>query len=426
MSIRVLVTLLISAIGIAGTFINAFIGLLTYAFWSYLHPEKITWGLLPVTRVSYIVGLCLVVSTFIQKKALFARNWKNILIILFWILCWISLFLTPENEYARSQFQYFFRIILITLIMPVLIDDKEKLRYYLWAITIFIGLVAAQSGFIGTLKGEVGGAAAGLRGPIADRNFYAVMLCIVIPIVFYLGNIERDKRLKILLRFIFIGCILALILTYARAGFLGLIAVCFFMYLRTRRKLLWGIIGFFMLVIFVTYFLPTEYKERIYTMRQYDIAQEDVDMSAAGRLIAWRSAIEMIKKHPITGVGFYNSEPEIENYPDPVTGIKLENRAIHNTILQIAAEIGLPAFLIYFIIFSASYKNLGNIKNKVKNAKLDAIYDDYSSMLQVAFVGFFVTGFFVNAAFIDISWHLVGLTIALEQIVRKEIRRDVA
>jgi probable O-glycosylation ligase (exosortase A-associated) len=422
MGLRVLVILIISSLGILGTFFNAFIGLITYAFWSYTYPEKITWGLLPMTNISYIVGLCLAISTYLQKKTLVSRNWKNIPIILFWIFCLISLtnsFANPLNTIAPWQFKYFTRVILITLIIPVLIDSKEKIKYYLWAIALFIGLIAAQSGFIGTLKGVKGGAEYGLGGPINDRNYFAIILCTILPIIFYLGNVERDRKLKILLRFIFVGDILALILTYSRGGFLGLVAVVVFIFVKSRRKILLGVTGFLLITIFAVYFIPKEYKERIKPIFFRDPRLEYIDASGWGRVLAWRSGLEMIKKHPIAGVGFYNSSEITEQYPDPVTGIALKEKAIHNTFLQVAAEIGLPAFFLYGFIFFTIYRLLIRIKKRVRENELSEEFWEYASMFQGAFFCFFVPAFFVNAAFIDISWHLLGLTIALDQITNK-------
>ena len=58
---------------------------------------------------------------------------------------------------VTNKYAFFTRDILITLIMTLLIDDKRKFRYYLWTIAIFIGLIAAESGIKGMIKGEIGG-----------------------------------------------------------------------------------------------------------------------------------------------------------------------------------------------------------------------------------------------------------------------------
>jgi probable O-glycosylation ligase (exosortase A-associated) len=237
-----------------------------------------------------------------------------------------------------------------------------------------------------------------------------------------MGNSEKNIWLKRLLRVILAGDILALILTYSRGGLLGIIAVGFFILLRSKRKVIIFTFGLFLLLVFYTHFLPDEYKERIYTMSKYDIHEEDVDMSAAGRIIAWRMAIEMIKEHPLFGVGLYCSGEKIVEYTDPVTRISFDRgKALHNTVLQVAAEGGIPALLVYVLIYLMAYLRLTKIRRLVKPHGLDPKYWHYASMLQLAFVGHFSTGMFINAAYIDLPWHCVGLTVALEQIARKQL-----
>lgn len=418
---RVVLTLLITFIGIAASFRDAFFGLLTYTFWSYTYPEKVTWGLLPMGKLSFVTGLVVVIATITQKKRLFSKNTKIVPLAIFWFFCLMGMSTAGFTEISAWQFQFFTRVIIISFIITVLVDDIKKFKYYLWAMAIFIGLVAAQSGFRGMLAGQSGGASEGFGGVIDDRNFMAVLLCSVIPIVFYFGNAQSDKRLRLLLRFTLFGDLLALILTYARAGFLGIAAIGFFVFLKIKRKFLSGVIAVFALIILFNFIIPKEYVERIHTMKKVDIEEEDVDMSAVGRLIAWRSAVEMIKANPLMGVGFYNSDEVMENYPDPSTGIALKGRAIHNTILQVGAELGLVALCVYIWIFFVSYRTLGRVRKKVVEYSLSSELEDFASLLQVAFVGFFASAFFVNAAFIDISWHLVALTIALEEITKKEM-----
>jgi O-antigen ligase len=100
----------------------------------------------------------------------------------------------------------------------------------------------------------------------------------------------------------------------------------------------------------------------------------------------------------------------------------MQEIAAHNSLLQVGAEIGIPAFMLYILIFFVSYRTLGKVGKTARSFALNTEIEKYASMFQVAFVGFFVSGFFVNAAFLDISWHLVGLTIALRQIANKEAK----
>jgi probable O-glycosylation ligase (exosortase A-associated) len=425
MGLRVMATLLVTFAGITASFYNAFYGLLTYAFWSYTYPEMATWGMLPLNRLSYVTGLVLVITTFTQEKKLFAGAFRNYLMVVFWIFALLGVFTADFGGSSWWQFQFFTRVILIALIITLLVDTRVKFRYYLWAIAICVGFIAAQSGIKGTLAGQIGGASKGFEGLINDRNFMAVILCSVIPLVFYLANTERNKLFKLLLWGAFFGDILALILTYARAGFVGLVALSVFIFMKSRHKVLIAITVGMLAYVLLNYIVPDQYKQRMATITELDEDGNSRDASAQGRLIAWRSALEMIKDRPLTGVGFYRSGDHMGRYPDPVTGSALPGKAIHNSLIQVAAELGLPALVVYLMIFAGAYRSLGKIKKKVKVNGLSLELWDYASMLQISFVGFFSSGFFVNAAFINLSWHLVGLSVALGWIVDKEIREDV-
>lgn len=421
MSLRVVVTLFMTFIGSISSFFDSFYGLLTYAFWSYTYPETATWGFIPIKGLSYMVGIIVVSTTVIQRKRIFSKNPVNFLIIAFWFLCLISVYASGPTELAQWQFKFFTRVILITLIITVLVDDPKRFRYYLWAIAIFIGLIAAQSGVRGTLAGQIGGASKGFEGLVGERNFMAVMLCITIPIVFYMLLTERRKWLKFILLIAVFGDILALVLTYSRGGFLGFMGLVVFALAKARHKIPALIVGGFLVFILVNYFIPQAYIDRVATITQTDM--EEQDKSAKGRLVAWRSAIEMIKDKPITGVGFYNSEEMMENYPDPKTGVTVPGKAIHNALLKVGAEVGLPALFLYIAIYYMVYRMLGAIKRKVKAHGLAGEISAYASMLQTAFVGFFVSGMFINSCFIDMPWHLAGLTMALAQITNNEISK---
>lgn len=424
MGLRVLATLVITFVGIRLSFINAFYGLITYAFWSYTYPERATWGFLPLSSLSYFTGLTVVATTIMQKRKLFNNNPANTAILVFWFLCLVSIIASGATDESLYQFKYFTRVILITLIITLLVDDLKRFKIYLWAIVICVGAVAARSGIIGILTGFIGGAKSGYAGVLEDRNFTAVILCAMVPIIFYMAQTQRKKWVKLFLFGIFIGDIFAIQITYARAGFIGLVAIGAFIIMKSKHKVLAGLLT--VLLVFIGMkVVPEEYISRILTIQKFDASKKDVDLSAAGRVLFWKAAIEMIKDLPMTGVGFYNSKAAIGGYADRVatnTGIDITGKSIHNTFLQVASDNGLPAVFLYIGMFFTAYLRLTRIKKKIAWGIIEnKEVGGYASMLQAAFVGFFSCAFFVSAAYMDISWHLMGLTLALESIANKEI-----
>ena len=422
MSLRVLATLLVTFFAVIGSFFDAFYGLIGYVFWSYTYPELSTWGLIPLRGLSFLMGFVLVLTTLLQKKRLWLHSPINTAIMFFGFLCFVSIAASGFSATSVWQFQFFLRVIIITLIITLLVDDLRRFRYYLFAIVIFIGLVSAQSAIKGTLAGQIGGVGKGFEGVLNDRNSTAVILCAIIPIVFYTALTEKRAWLRFSCFFIFFCNILAVILTYARAGFIGLASVGAFIILKAKNKLGMIILMASLIFILLNYFIPQPYIDRISGIKEGATeGAEGQDLSLISRLEAWRIAIEMIKDKPFVGVGFYRSGEVSDQYPDPEGGWRYSNLAIHNTFLKVAAETGLPALALYLYIFCSAYRTLTKIKARVRRAGMDKTIIGYATMLQVAFVGFFSSGFFVNASFLDISWHLVALSIALENIANKEM-----
>lgn len=424
MGLRALLTLVITAAGWVGAFFHAFYGLIAYAFWSYTYPEQSTWGTLPLKSLSYITGAVLVLATIMQEKKLFLNNAKCAAMIMFWVLCFFGVVTGGHQDLAQWQFQFFTRVILIALIITVLVNDIDKFKAYAWTIVIFIGFIAAQSGIRGVLSGATGGASSGFVGVVGERNAMGGILCTVIPMVLYMIQTTNNKWIKIFLLGVLLGDIFAVYMTFSRGAFIGLVCVSIFMIMRSKKKFLIGAIAIFVVYMSIP-FIPQAYIDRLSTMAVKDESQ--LEGSAAGRLMFWRSAIEMMKENPVTGVGFHNSENMMERYPDPLTKTISPKRAIHNSILQVGAELGIPALILYIGIFTSTYLALGRLRKLSAAGRFERKdIGFYASMLQACFIGFFSTAFFVNLAYIDISWHMCGLTVALEVIAYKGLLKEAA
>ncbi len=80
---------------------------------------------------------------------------------------------------------------------------------------------------------------------------------------------------------------------------------------------------------------------------------EDItDKSAEIRIIIWKGAIEMIKDQPVFGFGYGMFPYVIGSYAPTVEG-----RDAHNTYLILAAEMGIPALVLFLIILALLIAN---------------------------------------------------------------------
>jgi O-antigen ligase len=104
-------------------------------------------------------------------------------------------------------------------------------------------------------------------------------------------------------------------------------------------------------------FLPQGIRERMAsTFGGNKVVSTDVaditDVSAGDRILIWRGAIEMIKAQPIFGFGYGTFRYIIGSFAPNVAGFDP-----HNTYLMLAAEMGIPALILFLLILIILIKN---------------------------------------------------------------------
>ena len=155
----------------------------------------------------------------------------------------------------------------------------------------------------------------------------------------------------------FLACLRGIMVTFSRGAYLafgaGGIMTTFF-----RSKVLFIIAMFlFMASLINPIYLPQGMRERLASTfggeKVMSTNVEDItDKSAGNRIIIWKGAIEMIKAKPMFGFG-YGTFPYIIGYFIPA----MKDVDAHNTYLIIAAEMGIPALLIFLLILFMLIKN---------------------------------------------------------------------
>jgi putative inorganic carbon (HCO3(-)) transporter len=139
---------------------------------------------------------------------------------------------------------------------------------------------------------------------LGQPNYLGLFIVMVIPIIFYLFKIEKNKYLRYLWLLSILFSILAWFFTGSRSAWLGLLSIVFisiFYFLIKKKNLIKLkplIIGILIVVVFFTaLFSSTFFRERFSS--SFDINKG----SAAIRLMYWESAYDKIIKSPIIGYG---------------------------------------------------------------------------------------------------------------------------
>src|SRR3989338_6577046 len=231
------------------------------------------------------------------------------------------------------------------------VKNRPTIRAIINIMMFVTAIVACMAIYDYIDAGEGGSLESSRIGGIVDQpNMLAAFFnyYMFLPLAFMLMNTKKSKYwlflIPVLLEF------RGVMVTFSRGGYmafaLGLYAISFF-----RSKMLFV---FLILVGFIVYFnpilLPAGVRYRMGQTFQIDktSAQEveydeaSLESSAKSRVEIWRASVDMIKDHPVFGVGYKLFPYMLEYYAPQWKGFDA-----HNTYIIITAEMGIPALLIF-------------------------------------------------------------------------------
>jgi O-antigen ligase len=196
-------------------------------------------------------------------------------------------------------------------------------------------------------------------------------------------------------------------LTGSRGGLVGLVVISIYMFLRSKKKLLAILFALCALIVF--------YYQGGDTMkgRSTTIVDYQKDSSATDRIQAWGTASSMCFDWPFFGVGLGNFTVA---YPIYSTSVP---RVAHSTIIQFAAENGIPSALAFLVIFIFAAGDLRVIRKYAKEMhgsdirKADHIIS-ITNALEGACLGFFVCGLFLCLGTYEIFYYCIMLVCLLK------------
>ncbi len=151
----------------------------------------------------------------------------------------------------------------------------------------------------------------------------------------------------------FFSCFMAMTRTFSRGAQVSFAATLLFVLLVHNWRQ--AMLAFTLCAIMVTWFpeyIPESMIGRfnllgVEELNSGETAETSLDKSASERLIHWRGALVMIRAHPFFGIGYGLYQKQIELFSQAPLG---KVRDVHQGLLLIGAEMGLPALIIFLII----------------------------------------------------------------------------
>ena len=389
-------------------FSRPFYGLVMFTWLAYMRAPDLCWGFAKTTRFSLYVALLMFIGFFLtQRKKFYIPELRNNLLFLLTILVLLSVLINYfMTDLALGKYDEFVKIILIAIFTVTIVDEQWKLRVMIWTVALSLGFYGVKCGIFGVLGGEV------LQGPgglLLDNNDFSLAMVMNVPFLFYLSVEEKDKRVRQFLRFVLLLTVVTVVATRSRGGFLALTTVYFVITLKSNHKMMGFSLAIVAALLFVI-FIPAEYVDRLKTIT--DVKEQ----SAANRLVAWETALNMIKDRPVFGVGlgnfvanYYYYCPIKEPGPDGV----FRAHVAHNSYLQIWAECGTIAFMVFMALIAVTLVKLRALRKRNLTRGGPTWITNYTNIFEVSIYGYLVGATFLNRAMFDLVYQIVGLTAAM-------------
>jgi putative inorganic carbon (hco3(-)) transporter len=389
-----------------GHFIS-FLGLLLFTAFVYFRPYEYSPSLFVLsTGAKWIAGFTLLVFLPTQlalEGNLTSRPREVNLILLLALAALLSLITAINQGEAWDNFVEFLKVVVMFIVMVNVVRTDNRLRLMFWivmavSVTTSISAISDyQSGRLLTggerIKGSIGGL-------FENPNDLALHLATILPLAVSLMLIRRGP-VKLLYAACGVLMVAAIICTFSRGGFLGLIAVALVLawkFGRKNRTLVLAVSA--VTIVTVLALAPAQYGGRLTSIWGGDITGS----SSARQELFWRSLL-VAARYPIFGVGIGNFHYR-----------SIHEQVSHNSFTQVASELGFAALIFYVLFMVTSIKRLRRIEHETLGVKEHAKFYYLSVGLQASLIGYMVASFFASVAFLWYVYYLVGYAVCVSRL----------
>ncbi|MDF2882330.1 MAG: Membrane protein of family [Clostridiaceae bacterium] len=309
------------------------------------------------------------------------------------IIMVFSVLYAKEKSLALSESLRFFSYFVLIIILKLNYKEErffKKIKFSYFAsvfTTCVIGIIQVATGlglehkyyyvFNGVNKERI-------ASTFGNPNSFAAFLVIsIFPVIMFVIK-EKIRALKVIYSTLLVLILYNIVLTWSRNAFIGIALGLLILAAMYSLKFLIpiGILGG------VSYFIPQ------ISSRIKDIGNSNLNES---RLRLWKTAVKMIKDHPILGVGNGNYvsyyDEYVKKYPQ-LAYADYTRYPVHNSYLKVETELGVFGGLSFAaVILTALSKIYKTLKHSNSNIKR-----------------IFYTGFFASAVaflFMNLSDNLL-------------------
>ncbi len=379
----------------------------------YVRPQAIypSIDILPWAQIALIFAL---VAAFSDKNIKWVSNPENKLVIIFSIIVILSsLFAFNPSvswRYIDVAINWLFLYFLIIAIV-----NTEKRFFIFTLLFLLVSFKMSQHGFRNFAMRGFGFASWGTGGApgwFQNSGEFGIQMTIFVPIAiaFILPLKASWNRIKKIFFYLMpVTGLFSIVASSSRGAQMAIAVVGVWFILKSRAGIK-AVLGIAIAGWLLYSILPPEMFDRYETMGE--------DRTSLERLSHWEYGLGLIEDYPYLGIG-YSNWLYYCNFNNP-EGLEPYNRCrlAHNTYIESASELGIPAFVVMIIMLLLMFWL--NLKTRTHAKKINNKFIFYMSHgLDGGLVGYLVSSFFISVLFYPFLWVQLAMTVALHEVSKK-------
>jgi putative inorganic carbon (hco3(-)) transporter len=323
---------------------------------------------------------------------------------------WLAVVFSPVwKGGAFNVMLDFSKALPLVIVIYGAVRSMKRLRWILFVQAASIAAIAITSVVYahrpgGRLQGV-------LSGMYANSNDLALVIDLSLPLCLALALGTRNYWMKLAWTVAILAMIYAVFLTASRGGAIALLVVALMclwqLGIKNRHFYLLLLAPIAVILIWLYTGNPLRNRlEQMGTNPETTSQNTEASESAQQRKELLFQSLRITVQHPLFGVG-----------PGNFTVVSGVWHVTHNSYTQMSAEGGIPAFLLYVLIFWRGIINLRDVRRYPRVGKRIRLF---SMALEASLAAYLVGSFFLSQAYNLFPYCLVAYTSALLLIVQRD------
>lgn len=256
-----------------------------------------------------------------------------------------------------------------------------------------------------------------VAGPVADPNYWAQALVLVLPLGLWLARTGSSQATRVAGGAGAVAVGVGILETQSRGGLIALgVAVAVWLWLQGGR---WrSAIPILALAGAVAVLATPGTADRVRSLEGLANPAQAEDAALRGRYSEALAAVHMFRDHPVLGIGAGQYPPNYRTYAVRIGIDARPDREPHSSYLEMAAESGLAGLAAFVALLGAAAWAALDARRRLHER--DPASAGAAEALVAGLAGYAVAALFLHQAFPEYLWLALGLISAVYVLARQQ------